>query len=93
MSTIGTPLEPRNLHRRFKAFPKSAGLPESTRFHDLRHATATLLLAQGCSLRVIQEVLGHSSISTTADVYSHVATELVREAAEKMAAALGAENG
>ena len=50
---------------------KKAGLPE-IRFHDLRHSAATLLLSEGVHSKVVQEMLGHSTISMTMDVYSHV---------------------
>ena len=86
-SAVGTGLEPRNLHRAFKAMLKRAGLPD-IRFHDLRHSAASLMLAQGVPLRVVMEVLGHSSISLTADTYSHVMPSLVRDATEKAAAIL-----
>jgi integrase len=86
-SAVGTGIEPRNLHRAFKALLKRAGLPD-IRFHDLRHSAASLMLAQGVPLRVVMEVLGHSSISLTADTYSHVMPSLVRDATEKAAAIL-----
>ncbi len=86
-SSVGTGLEPRNLHRAFKAVLTRAGLP-NIRFHDLRHSAASLMLAQGVPLRVVMEVLGHSSISLTANTYSHVMPTLVRDAAEKVAAVL-----
>jgi integrase len=84
VSGVGTPLEPRNLFRAFKATLVRAGLPE-IRFHDLRHSAASLMLAQGVPLRVVMEVLGHSSIALTANTYSHVMPSLVRDATEKMA--------
>jgi integrase len=68
---IGTPLEPRNLFRSFKAPLAKAGLP-NIRFHYLRHSAASLLLAQGVPMRAVMELLGHSNIGTTADIYSHV---------------------
>jgi integrase len=86
-SGVGTPIEPRNLHRSFKAVLRKAGLPDA-RFHDLRHSAASLMLAQAVPLRVVMEVLGHSSISLTADTYSHVMPSLVRDATEKAAAVL-----
>lgn len=61
-TTIGTPLDARNVHREFKAILKAAKLPP-VRFHDLRHTAATLLLAQGVDPRTIMETLGHSQIS------------------------------
>lgn len=86
-STIGTPLEPRNMVRHFHQVLRQAGLPRF-RFHDLRHTAATLLLAQGVELRVVMEVLRHSQISTTADLYAHVVRLLLQDAAAKMDAIL-----
>jgi integrase len=83
----GTPLEPRNQVRHFKALLKRAGLTES-RFHDLRHTAASLLLAQGVHPRVVMEILGHSRISLTMDTYSHVMPSVMNEAAAKMDAIL-----
>lgn len=83
-SERGTPLEPRNIVRSFKRLLKRAGLPETTRFHDLRHSCATLLIAQGVHLSVIKEILGHSQISVTADIYGHVLPETQRSAVEQL---------
>lgn len=58
------------------------------RFHDLRHTAATLLLVQGVHPKIVQEMLGHASISLTLDVYSHVTPSMQTEAAEKMQAVL-----
>jgi integrase len=85
----GGPLEPITLHRNFKRVLAKAGIPTSTRFHDLRHSAASLLLAQGVHLRVMMELLGHSSISLTANTYSHVMPAAMRETADKMDAILG----
>jgi integrase len=70
-TNIGTPIEPRNLIRHFKAALKKAGLLETIRFHDLQHSCATLLIAQGVHLRVVMEILRHSQISTTMNTYAH----------------------
>ena len=51
------------------------------RFHDLRHSAATLLLSQGIHPKVVSELLGHSRVSITLDLYSHVTPTLQREAA------------
>lgn len=88
-STRGTPLDPRNLLRLFKAALVAAELPTTTRFHDLRHSMATFLLAQGESLKVIAKLLGHTQISTTADIYAHVLPELEHAAILRMDKLLG----
>jgi len=88
-STHGTPIEPRNLIREFKAILKQAGLPETTRFHDLRHSCATFLIAQGVHPRVIMEILGHAQISTTMNIYGHVLPDTHREATDKLDDLLG----
>jgi integrase len=90
-SGIGTPLEPRRLFRVFKTMLKRARLPD-IRFHDLRHSAASLMLAQGVPLRVVMEILGHSSISLTADTYSHVMPSLIQDATEKVAGVLFARS-
>jgi integrase len=82
-TTIGTPMDGIAVTRRFQALLLAAGLPRQ-RFHDLRHACASLLLAQGVSPRVVMEALGHSQISLTLNTYSHVIPALGRAAAEQM---------
>jgi integrase len=84
VSERGTPLDPRNVVRHFKTALARAKLPEATRFHDLRHSCATLLIAQGVYPRVIMEILGHSQISTTMNTYAHVLPETQREATHKI---------
>jgi integrase len=54
------------------------------RFHDLRHSTATLLLVQGVAPRVVMEILGHSQIATTMNIYTAAVPELQRKAAARM---------
>ena len=61
-------------------------------FHDLRHACASLLLAEGVHPKVVQERLGHASISTTMDTYSHVRPSLQADAAERMDRLLAASS-
>lgn len=57
-----------------------AGDKPHQRFHDLRHACASLLLAQGVNPRVVMEILGHSQITLTLDTYSHVMPSVQAEA-------------
>jgi integrase len=85
----GGPLEPITLHRDFKRLLRAAELPTETRFHDLRHTAASLLLAEGVHLRVIMELLGHSSISLTANTYAHVMPAAMRDIADRMESILG----
>ena len=54
------------------------------RFHDLRHACASFLLLQGISPRVVMELLGHSQIGITMNLYTHVMPSLKRDAADRM---------
>ncbi|MBA2488786.1 MAG: site-specific integrase [Chloroflexi bacterium] len=86
-STIGTPLDGVTVTHRFQDTLRRLGMPHQ-RFHDLRHACASLLLAQGVSPRVVMETLGHSQISVTMNVYSHVIPALQRDAADRMDALL-----
>jgi integrase len=68
---LGTPIDPRNLLREFKGLCAQAGLGD-WHLHELRHSSASLMLASGVKLQVVSEVLGHSSIRMTADVYGHI---------------------
>ena len=80
---IGTPLDGSNVTHRLQATLAAAGLPRQ-RFHDLRHACASLLMALGVPARVVMETLGHSQISLTMNTYSHVIPSLQRDAADRM---------
>jgi integrase len=88
-TTLGTPLDGISVTRRFQRVLKAAGLPRQ-RFHDLRHAAASYMLAAGVPARVVMETLGHSEISLTLNTYSHVLPGLGRDAADRMDALLGA---
>jgi integrase len=74
----------RNLVRHFKTVLKRAGLPPTTRFHDLRHSCATLLITQGVHPCVVMDILGHANIAITMNTYTHVLPEVSRAAAEHM---------
>jgi integrase len=67
----------------FKKLSKKAGLPD-VRFHDLRHSVATVLLAAKIDLKAVSELLGHSSVAITADIYQSVLSEQQREIVDKM---------
>lgn len=66
---------------------KRAGLPKC-RLHDLRHTAATLALKNGADLKEVQEFLGHSNISTTANIYAHVDMEQKKSIADGLAVSL-----
>lgn len=79
----GRPIEPRNLSRSFERIGQSAGLPR-IRLHDARHGCASLLFAAGVQPRVVMEILGHSQIAVTMNIYTHVSEESRREAVGHM---------
>jgi hypothetical protein len=81
----GDPMAPDRLSRYFRQLSAAAGLPP-IRLHDLRHGAASLALAAGTDLKVVQDMLGHSSIVLTADTYTSVLPEVARQAAEDTAA-------
>ena len=82
---VGTTISVHNLHNRsWKPLLLKAGLPHTTRFHDLRHTCATLLLSKGVHPKIVQEVLGHSSTTITLDTYSHVLPNMQEKAVEAM---------
>lgn len=81
----GSALRPSWIGDRFEKLCVAAGLPP-IRLHDLRHTAATLMLPAGTDMKVIQEVFGHSTLSTTSDVYTSVLPQLSQSAAEATAA-------
>ena len=86
---LGQPLSGFYVSRRFKKLLSDAGLP-TMRYHDLRHGAASLMAALGIPPRVAMDILGHAQISTTMNIYAHVAPELQRDAADRVASALWA---
>ena len=84
---LGTPLEPGNVRRDWVRITKAADL-DGLRFHDLRHAHATLMLRAGVHPKVVSERLGHASVNITLDTYSHVLPGLQEAAAAAIDRAL-----
>ncbi|MHB9112753.1 MAG: tyrosine-type recombinase/integrase [Thermoleophilia bacterium] len=83
----GFPMNPGRLSKTFLEIVRKSGVPR-VRFHDLRHTHATLLIQQGINPKVVSERLGHASVSTTLDTYSHVLPDTQAEAARKIDTAL-----
>ena len=77
----GKPYNPSSFSHAFKRMAKKAGFP-NVRLHDARHAHATILLRAGVHPKIVQDRLGHSTITTTMDIYSHVMSEIDITAAE-----------
>jgi integrase len=87
-TTTGTIINPSNLRNRlFKPLLKHAKL-RPIRFHDLRHTCATLLLSKDVNPKVVSEMLGHSSVSITLDIYSHLLPDMQEKAARALEDAL-----
>ena len=76
----GTPLRPSYFTKSFSKLLERHGL-KSIRFHDLRHSCASLMLNSGVAMKTASQILGHSTIAITADLYTHV-----MEDAKKLAA-------
>ncbi len=81
---LGTPIEPRSYQDTFKVvIVDDAGLKD-IHFHLLRHSFASNGITLGISPKIISEILGHSDITTTLNIYSHVVNEVKFEAMELM---------
>jgi integrase len=81
----GEPLHPASVTDQFEQLAYQAGLPP-IRLHDLRHFAATLHLAAGVDIKIVQDLLGHSSRAITSDTYTTVLPDVARAAAEAAAA-------
>ncbi len=86
-SPIGEPLHGTTITKQFRGLLTRAGMPP-LRYHALRHGAASLMAAQGVPPRVAMEVLGHAQISTTMNLYSHVALDSQRDAVERIGQAV-----
>jgi len=84
----GTAVDPRNALRAISTAAKALGM-SGVGLYTLRYSFATHMLAAGVPLHTVSELLGHSSVAVTGDVYGHVATEGARSAVERLSAAMG----
>jgi integrase len=80
---IGKLMDPSGFVQMFKQLLVKAGLPP-IRFHDLRHTAATLLLERGVMPKTVSEMLGHSSVKITLDLYGHVTPRMQQAVADTM---------
>lgn len=79
-SPNGQPIHASNFSRRyFRPLMRAAGISDSVTFHAFRHTHATRLLEHGVNVKLIQQRLGHSNITTTLDIYSHVTQNMARD--------------
>jgi len=79
----GIPIDPGTLTHNFARIARRAGL-SGTRFHDLRHTFASLMLLAGIHPKIVSEALGHSSVAFTLDVYSHLVPGLQEAAGKRL---------
>ena len=80
----GKPMHPTRVNRALNRSITAAGITRHIRVHDLRHTAASLALRNGIHPKVVQEMLGHSAIAITLDIYSHLMPTMQEEAADKM---------
>lgn len=88
-SETGVPLAGTGVSHQFSRRLDEAKLPH-VKFHALRHGTATYLLSRGVPTKIVAEILGHSSVMVTLDIYSHVQPEMLRDAVDEIERALTA---
>ena len=81
------PLDRSHVTRQFKKLLAASGLPTMWH-HDLRHGATSLMAALGVPVRVAMEILGHAQISTTMNIYAHIAPEYQRDAMERVVSAI-----
>lgn len=87
VDAMGVRIKPDYISEAFPKFLKKNDM-RVIRFHDLRHSCASLLLTTGVSMKAIQEWMGHSTFSTTADIYAHLAYKSKVQSADAMESVL-----
>jgi integrase len=88
VTELGTPVEPRNILRTVQIAAKKAGL-SGIGVHTVRHSVATAWLESGVHIKAVADLLGHSSISITGDIYGHTSDDTARKAVEGLSTTLG----
>ena len=88
MDAIGRLINPDYVSDHFQVILKKCGL-KRVRFHDLRHSCASLMLANGIQMKMIQDWLGHSDMSTTANIYIRLDAVTKADTGAAMSKALG----
>jgi integrase len=78
---FGEPCDPRNAYRALRVAAARAGIPDAG-LHTLRHSAASVMITRGVPLKVVADILAHSSIAITGDIYGHVSPDVSREAIE-----------
>ena len=86
-SPEGLPVAPESLNRHWARFIKKHGL-RKIRYHDLRHTSATYLIAQNMPVKSVQERLGHKDYNTTMNIYAHALKEVDRKASDALSSFL-----
>lgn len=82
VNSHGTKLKPQSIRMKLHRVAKAAGVSRRITPHMLRHTAATLLIETGVDIRIVQRLLGHSSIATT-EIYTHVSDETLRATLER----------
>ncbi len=85
---FGGPVDPRNLLRTIESATDAAGV-EDVGVHTLRHSAAVAWLEAGVHIKAVADLLGHSSISITGDIYGHTSDDTARAAIDGLSGALG----
>lgn len=84
---LGSPVDPRNLLRVVEVAARSAGV--QTDLHTIRHSAAVAWLEAGVHIKAVADLLGHSSVAITGDIYGHTSDDTARSAVDKLSAGLG----
>jgi integrase len=91
-NAVGGPMDKSAVYHLFQRRARRLGLPCIT-FHDLRHTAATIALEEGVPVKVVSEMLGHSSVVVTQQVYLHVTSGMTRQLADVMDRIFGGSRG